>query len=112
MNQREPTDGATREPARDGLRSLIDLAGMHRRLLLAGLLATAADLASLGLIAASAYLITRAAEQPPLTALSIAIVGVRAFATGRGVFRYGERLAGHDVALRAQATTRERLYRR
>jgi len=110
MNQREPIDGATREPVRDGLRSLIDLAGMHRRLLLAGLLATAADLASLGLIAASAYLITRAAEQPPLTALSIAIVGVRAFATGRGVFRYGERLAGHDVALRAQATTRERLY--
>jgi len=111
MNQRERIDGTARPPARDGLRSLIDLAGMNRRLLLAGLLATAADLASLGLIAASAYLITRAAEQPPLTALSIAIVGVRAFATGRGVFRYGERLAGHDVALRAQATTRERLYR-
>ena len=70
----------------------------------------AAELAGLGLIGSAAWLITRAAEQPPLAALSVAIVGVRAFATTKGVFRYGERLAGHDVALRAQATTRERLY--
>ena len=109
MNERVTTGARPAESG--GLRVLFDLAGMNRRLVLAGLAATAADLASLGLIAASAYLITRAAEQPPLTALSIAIVGVRAFAIGRGVFRYGERLAGHDVALRAQANTRERLYR-
>ncbi|MEU8249239.1 thiol reductant ABC exporter subunit CydC [Nonomuraea sp. NPDC048916] len=69
-----------------------------------------ADLAGLGLIAAAAWLITRAAEQPPLTALSVAIVATRAFATGKGVLRYAERLTGHDVALRAQAGTRERLY--
>jgi ATP-binding cassette subfamily C protein/ATP-binding cassette subfamily C protein CydC len=83
---------------------------MGGRLLLAVLAGVAAELAGLGLIGAAAWMITRAAERPPLAALSVAIVAVRAFATSRGVFRYGERLAGHDVALRAQATTRERLY--
>ena len=36
----------------------------------------------------------RAAEQPPVLYLSLGIVGVRAFALGRAVFRYLERLAG------------------
>ncbi|MEO3790342.1 thiol reductant ABC exporter subunit CydC [Nonomuraea sp. B10E15] len=84
---------------------------MGTRLAWAVLAGSAADLAGLGLIAAAAWLITRAAEQPPLAALSVAIVATRAFATGKGVFRYAERLTGHDVALRAQAGTRERLYR-
>ncbi|WP_239094862.1 thiol reductant ABC exporter subunit CydC [Planotetraspora silvatica] len=84
--------------------------GMPRRLILATLAGAAADLAGIALIAAAAWMITRAAEQPPLAALSVAIVAVRAFATTRGIFRYGERLSGHDVALRAQAGTRERLY--
>lgn len=83
---------------------------MGARLFWAVLAGAAADLAGLGLIAAAAWLITRAAEQPPLAALSVAIVATRAFATGKGVFRYAERLTGHDVALRAQAGTRERLY--
>lgn len=83
---------------------------MGTRLVWAVLAGAAADLAGLGLIAAAAWLITRAAEQPPLAALSVAIVATRAFATGKGVFRYAERLTGHDVALRAQAGTRERLY--
>jgi len=83
---------------------------MGWRLLWAVLAGGAADLAGLGLMAAAAWLITRAAEQPPLTALTVAIVATRAFATSRGVFRYAERLTGHDVALRAQAGTRERLY--
>ncbi|MBB2915072.1 ATP-binding cassette subfamily C protein/ATP-binding cassette subfamily C protein CydC [Streptosporangium becharense] len=84
---------------------------MGRRLGLAAAAGAAAELAGLGLIGSAAWLIARAAEQPPLAALSVAIVGVRAFATSKGVFRYAERLAGHDVALRAQATTREGLYR-
>ncbi|WP_240506336.1 thiol reductant ABC exporter subunit CydC [Thermoactinospora rubra] len=83
---------------------------MGVRLAYAVLAGAAAELTGLGLIATAAWLITRAAEQPPLAALSVAIVAVRAFATSRGVFRYAERLTGHDVALRAQATTRERLY--
>ncbi|GHH69562.1 hypothetical protein GCM10017673_20200 [Streptosporangium violaceochromogenes] len=84
---------------------------VNRRLLLAAAAGAAAELAGLGLIGSAAWLITRAAGRPELAALSVAIVGVRAFATGKGVLRYGERLAGHDVALRAQATARERLYR-
>ncbi|MEV1246705.1 thiol reductant ABC exporter subunit CydC [Nonomuraea sp. NPDC049750] len=83
---------------------------MGLRLTWAVLAGAAAELAGLGLIAAAAWLITRAAEQPELAALSIAIVATRAFATSKGVFRYAERLTGHDVALRAQAGTRERLY--
>lgn len=80
------------------------------RLLGAAAAGAAAELAGLGLIATAAWLITRAAEQPPLAALGVAIAAVRAFATSKGVFRYAERLAGHDVALRALATARERLY--
>ncbi|MET8155653.1 thiol reductant ABC exporter subunit CydC [Sphaerisporangium sp. NPDC005289] len=87
------------------------VSGMGGRTLTAVAAGAAAELASLALIGCAAWLITRAAERPSLAALSVAIVGVRAFATSRGVFRYAERLAGHDVALRAQATTRERLYR-
>lgn len=85
---------------------------MGGRLALAAAAGTAAELAGLGLIGSAAWLITRAAEQPPLAALSVAIVGVRAFATTKGVFRYGERLSGHEVALRAQATTRSASTRR
>ncbi|MGI5291716.1 amino acid ABC transporter ATP-binding/permease protein [Nonomuraea polychroma] len=84
---------------------------MGKRLAWAVLAGAAADLAGLGLIAAAAWLITRAAQQPPLAALSVAIVATRAFATSKGVFRYVERLTGHDVALRTQAGTREDLYR-
>ena len=52
---------------------------------------------SIALLACSAWLIARAAEQPPVLYLSLGIVGVRAFALGRAVFRYLERLTGHDA---------------
>jgi ATP-binding cassette subfamily C protein/ATP-binding cassette subfamily C protein CydC len=97
-------------PDRRGGRERAQGWGGAGRLALAGVAGGTAELAGLGLIAAAAWLITRAAEQPSLAALSVAIVAVRAFATTRGVFRYGERLTGHEVALRAQATTRKRLY--
>lgn len=74
-----------------------------------GVLATASSVA---LLATSAWLIARAAEQPPILFLGFAIVGVRAFAIGRAVFRYLERLAGHDVALRALAVLRVAVFRR
>ncbi len=67
---------------------------------------------AIALLAASAWLITRAAEQPPLLYLSAAIVAVRAFALSRGVFRYLERLTGHDAALAQLATVRAGLVRR
>jgi ATP-binding cassette subfamily C protein/ATP-binding cassette subfamily C protein CydC/ATP-binding cassette subfamily C protein CydCD len=90
------------------------IAGLLRahvgRLLVAVSASVATELAALALMGTAAWLLARAAEQPPLAALSIAIVGVRAFATGRGVFRYAERLASHDAALRALATLRGRVY--
>ncbi|MEG9515612.1 thiol reductant ABC exporter subunit CydC [Saccharopolyspora indica] len=71
----------------------------------------AAELCAVGLMALAAWLITRAAEQPALSALSLAIVGVRACALARGAFRYLERLAGHDAALRAVARLRPEVFR-
>jgi ATP-binding cassette subfamily C protein/ATP-binding cassette subfamily C protein CydC len=70
-----------------------------------------AELCAVGLMALAAWLITRAAEQPALSALSLAIVGVRACALARGTFRYLERLAGHDAALRVVAELRPKVYR-
>lgn len=67
---------------------------------------------SVALLATSAWLIARAAEQPPILFLGFAIVGVRAFAIGRAVLRYLERLVGHDAAFRALATLRVSTYRR
>ncbi|GAA3526141.1 hypothetical protein AFL01nite_05310 [Aeromicrobium flavum] len=72
-----------------------------RRARLAFGLATgvAAQLAAVGLLLASAWLIVRAAEQPPVLYLMVAIVSVRFFGISRSVLRYVERLATHDVAL-------------
>jgi ATP-binding cassette subfamily C protein CydC len=69
-------------------------------------------LSSIALLGASAWLITRAAERPDLMYLSAVIVAVRAFALGRGVFRYLERLTGHDAALGQLAVVRTDLVRR
>jgi ATP-binding cassette subfamily C protein CydC len=66
---------------------------------------------AIALLAASAWLIARAAEQPALLYLSAAVVAVRAFALGRGVFRYLERLAGHRAALARLADVRSDLVR-
>lgn len=57
-----------------------------------------AQLASVGLLLAAAWLIVRAAEQPPVLYLMVAIVSVRFFGIARSVLRYAERLATHDVA--------------
>ncbi|MFF5259724.1 thiol reductant ABC exporter subunit CydC [Actinomadura viridis] len=79
-------------------------------LVAAGLAGIAAELCGLGLVAAAAWLIARAAQQPTMAALSLAIVAVRGFAVGKGALRYLERLAGHDVALRALAELRGRVF--
>ena len=80
------------------------------RLVAAGLAGVAAELCGLGLVAVAAWLIARAAQQPPMGALGVAIVAVRALAVGKGTLRYVERLAGHDVALRALAELRGRVF--
>ena len=78
------------------------------RLILACLLGAAAIGAGIGLLATSGWLISRAAEHPSVTALGVAVVGVRFFALSRGLFRYGERLVGHDAAFRSLADERVR----
>ncbi|MFI6942099.1 thiol reductant ABC exporter subunit CydC [Streptomyces sp. NPDC050418] len=80
------------------------------RLFPAACLALAADLGAVALMTLAAWLIARAAQMPPMGALSVAIVAVRALAVTRGLFRYGERLAGHDVALRTVARLRGRVF--
>ncbi len=74
------------------------------------LLGVAGALSALGLAALSAWLITRAWQMPPVLFLSVAITAVRALGISRGLFRYLERLATHDLALGAMATARERVY--
>jgi len=64
------------------------------------------------LLACSAWLIVRASEQPPILYLSLAVVGVRAFALGRASFRYLERLAGHEASFRQLARVRTRVFAR
>ncbi len=67
---------------------------------------------AVALLAASGYLITRAAEQPPILYLTLVMVGVRAFALGRAALRYVDRLAGHDASFRQLAVVRTEMYRR
>jgi len=63
-----------------------------------------------GLPATSAWLISTAALQPPVLTLMVAITGVRAFGIGRGIFRYAERLVGHDAAFRGLTGLRVVVY--
>jgi thiol reductant ABC exporter CydC subunit len=99
---------------RAGARALWQVAVLGRpvgpRLLLAILVGAAASAASVGLIATSAWLISRAAERPPVLYLLVAVTAVRAFGVGRGVLRYLERLAAHDAAFRVLAELRSAVY--
>jgi thiol reductant ABC exporter CydC subunit len=102
-------DAGPRAPLRRTLAIARPAAG---RLALATLLGACAAAAAIGLIATSAWLISRAAQRPQESALAIAIVGVQFFALSRGLSRYGERLVGHDAALRALSDIRHRVYER
>ncbi|GAA4338428.1 thiol reductant ABC exporter subunit CydC [Actinomadura luteofluorescens] len=82
------------------------------RLALAVLFGVLALGSGVGLMATSAWLISRAAQHPPVLMLMVAIVAVRAFGLGRGVFRYVERLVGHDATFRILADLRARVYER
>jgi thiol reductant ABC exporter CydC subunit len=82
------------------------------RLALATLFGAGAMLAAIGLIATSAWLISRSAQRPQESAVAIAIVGVQFFALSRGLCRYAERLVGHDAAFRVLADLRVEVYQR
>jgi thiol reductant ABC exporter CydC subunit len=82
------------------------------RLALAVLLGAAAIGCGVGLLATSAWLISSAALRPQILELEVAIVAVRAFGIGRGVFRYAERLVSHDAAFRSLSRLRLAVYGR
>ncbi|WP_330335511.1 thiol reductant ABC exporter subunit CydC (plasmid) [Streptomyces sp. NBC_00536] len=79
------------------------------RLIGAALAAALGEACAIALTASAAWLICRASQQPPLGALMVAVVAVRAFALGRGALRYAERLWGHDATLRIMERVRGRL---
>ncbi|MFD9544864.1 thiol reductant ABC exporter subunit CydD [Streptomyces sp. NPDC060022] len=83
----------------------------HRKLGLALLLGSLAVGSSVGLMAVSGWLISRASEQPPVLYLMVAVTATRAFGIGRAVFRYAERLVSHDAVLRMLAELRVAVYR-
>ncbi|WP_344200313.1 thiol reductant ABC exporter subunit CydC [Pseudolysinimonas kribbensis] len=80
------------------------------RWLLAILLGAIASGMSLALTAVSGWLIVRAAAEPAIMYLLVAIVGVRFFGLGRAVARYAERLVGHAAALALVDRLRLRLW--
>jgi ATP-binding cassette subfamily C protein CydC len=94
-------------------RAVLRLAQPRTRQSLPGLLAGIASTASgVALLACSAWLITRAAEMPPIMFLGMAVVGVRAFALARSAFRYLERLLSHDAAFRQLGALRLGIFAR
>jgi ATP-binding cassette, subfamily C, bacterial CydC len=102
-----------REPAADPLMRLLRLARPLRgSLALAVAAGAAATGCGVALLATSGFLLARAAEHPSIVAITGAVVAVRAFSVGRGVFRYGERLGTHDAAFRVLADLRVSIYRR
>ena len=95
---------------------LLRLLGMARplrgRLLGAVAAGAAATGCGVALLAVSGFLLARASQHPSIVAISVAVVAVRALSVGRGVSRYLERLASHDVAFRVLAQVRVAIWRR
>jgi thiol reductant ABC exporter CydC subunit len=94
------------------IRDVLRLGGRVRgRLVLALLAGAGAAASAVALTGTSAWLISRAAEQPPILDLMVAIVAVRAFGVARGALRYAERLPAHDASLRILGEVRAQTYR-
>ena len=94
-------------------RRLVALTDVPRsRVALSVLLGAATVVVGAGLMATAGYLISRAAEQPPILSLTVAIVAVRFFGLARPLARYLERLVSHDLAFRALARVRVGAYER
>jgi thiol reductant ABC exporter CydC subunit len=105
----DPDAAAPEAPLRDTLAVARPAAG---RLAVAALLGAGAIGGGIGLIATSAWLISRASQRPAESSLAIAIVAVQFFGLSRGLFRYAQRLVGHDAAFRALADLRVSTYAR
>jgi ATP-binding cassette, subfamily C, bacterial CydC len=95
------------------LRALLRLVPVPRwRLAWASLLGALTVIFGVGLMATAGYLISRAAERPPILSLMVAIVAVQFFGISRPVVRYLERLASHDMTLRVLGRLRARFFER
>lgn len=80
-------------------------------MLLTVLMGTLALLSAAMLSFVSGYLITRTSERPETILLVyVPIVAVRTFGISRAVFRYVERLIGHNAVLKVLADMRVKLY--
>ncbi|MEU4198465.1 thiol reductant ABC exporter subunit CydD [Streptomyces sp. NPDC026294] len=99
-----------RRPASARLRGLAR--ARWGRLGLALLLGSLALGSAVGLMATSGWLISRAAQHPPVLYLMVAVTATRAFGIGRAVFRYAERLVAHDAVFRMLADVRVAVFRR
>lgn len=77
---------------------------------LAILVGVLAELAGVGLTATATWLIMRAAEHPPMQALTVAIVAVRTLALAKSALRYLERLTSHKAVLSEAVELRGRVY--
>ena len=86
------------------MKTFLRLTGLTRPfawwMALAALIGFATIGSGIGLLMASAWLITTAALMPALSALQIGITGVRFFGISRGVIRYAERLISHNTTFR------------
>ena len=75
------------------------------------LLATATILAGIGLMSASGYLISRAAQRPMIVDLFMITAAVRFFGISRAVVRYFDRFVSHDLTFKILLFMRTRVYR-
>lgn len=82
----------------------------RRGLSLAALVGALASLSAVALMGVSAWLISSAAEMPPVLTLTVAAVSVRFFALSRALLRYLERLIGHNAALKGLTQLRVSVY--
>ncbi len=98
-------------PGRGALRRLLGFAApLWAWIALSVVLGVATVASGVGLLAASAWIISMAALQPSIAVLEVAIVAVRFFGITRGVFRYLERLVSHNVTFRLLAGFRVWFY--
>lgn len=98
-------------PERRALRRVLGLLDVDRRgFALSVLLGTLGLGSAIALAATSAWLIARAAQQPPVLYLTVAATSVRMFGVLRALMRYLQRLASHRVALSGMDALRQNLY--
>ncbi len=94
------------------LRDFFSLAELHvGRTFLSAFLSVLTAVFGVALTALSGWLIVRAAEQPAMMYLTLAVVGVRFFGIGRATWRYLERLVTHRLVLDAAVTVRSKTWR-